>query len=296
MSMRPSSIAGVISVFLFTACVFAAEPEQMINIWPGKAPGDTAQLAPERVQISTPPAKKQKEIFNVSTPALHVFRPAKDKDTGVSVIILPGGGFGVLKMDYEGEDCATWLNTIGVTGIVLKYRVPQRPGAPSRYWPALQDAQRSISLVRSKAKELNLDPNRIGLLGFSAGAVVGAVAQAHFDQRTYEAVDEIDKVSCRPDFSVLIYPGVIVENGKLVNDIQVTKTSPPTFIAVANSDKTENSIAMYQALKQAGVSVEMHIYADGVHGFGMVPTTQPHGTWTSRLSDWMGNQGLLRRP
>jgi acetyl esterase/lipase len=285
-------------VVVMSSVALGAEPSMTVNVWPGtgRAPGDTATLPVENVRNSVVAAGPQKEVFNVTVPTLEIFRPAPEKDTGVSILILPGGGFGVLKMDYEGEDCATWLNSIGITGIVLKYRVPQRQGSPSRYWPALQDAQRAMSVIRARAPEWKLDPHRIGMLGFSAGSVVGAVAESSFDKRAYDPADEIDKLSCRPDFSALIYPGVIVDkDNKLVSDIHVNKQTPPTFIAVANSDKTENSIAMYQALKQSGVSTELHIYADGEHGFGMRPTTQPHGTWTIRMQEWLRNQGIIGR-
>jgi acetyl esterase/lipase len=280
---------------LCSGFTFAADPAQVVNVWPGKAPGDTMQLGAERVRNSTNAAGPQKEVFDVSVPTLEIFRPAKEKDTGVSIVIIPGGGFGVLKMDYEGEDCATWLNTIGVTGIVLKYRVPQRPAAPNRYFAALQDTQRAMSVVRAHAAEWNLDPKRVGLLGFSAGSVVGAVAESNYDKRSYASVDDVDKTSCRPDFSALIYPGQIVEkDGTLISDVTVSKQTPATFIAVADSDKTENAVAVYTALKKAGVSAELHIYADGEHGFGMRPTTQPHGTWNVRFEEWMVNQGILK--
>jgi acetyl esterase/lipase len=297
--MKPiaSLVIGVLCVLsCFTVSVRASEPETTLNIWPGKVPGETAAIGPERLRISVPPATPQKEVFDVSTPAIEIYRPSGSTNTGAAMIVLPGGGFSVLKMDYEGEDCAVWLNSIGVTGIVLKYRVPQRQGAPSRYWPALQDTQRAISFVRSRAAEWNVDPNRIGIVGFSAGSVVGAVAENNFEKRSYESVDDVDKISCRPDFAALVYPGALVQDGKLIPEIQVSKESPPTFIAIANNDNTESSVALYSSLKKAGVSAELHIYADGAHGFGMRPSTQPHATWPNRLQDWMNNQGLLKPP
>lgn len=276
---------------IFSTITLAAEPASTIKVWPGKAPNESQQIAPERVRISVPPAKPQKEITNVSEPALVVFPAPRSNNTGVSVIILPGGGFGSLKMDYEGEDFATWANTIGVTGIVLKYRVPQRQGLP-RHQPALQDLQRSISLVRSQAKELGIDPNKVGVAGFSAGAIAAVYAQTAFEKRAYEAIDDIDKVSCKPDFSLLIYPGTILQNGKLFEDIKVTKDTPPTFITVSHADNTMNAVQFYIALKEAAVPTEMHIYASGVHGFGMFPSDEPHGTWTARLTEWMKFQKL----
>ena len=186
-------------------------------------------------------------------------------------------------MGPRGEDVATWLNKIGVTGVVLKYRVPQRSEHPK--YP-LQDAQRAISLVRSKAKEWELDDKRkIGLLGFSAGGHLTGVAATNFDRRAYKAEDEADKMSCRPDFAVMVYPGGITQrgSGELISDIRVTKNAPPTFLVHCSDDRgsTEQSALMYLALKRAGVPAELHIYATGGHGFGMRqsetrPANGPH--------------------
>lgn len=292
MNTLPYRLLSCCLIGLISTTALAVEPTSTLKVWPGKPPGESQQIAPERVRISVPPAKPQKEITNVSEPALEIFPAPRSNNTGVSLIILPGGGFGSLKMDYEGEDFAVWANTIGVTGIVLKYRVPQRQGMP-RHMAVLQDLQRSISLVRSKASELGIDPNKIGVTGFSAGGIAAVYAQTSYEKRSYEAVDDIDKVSCKPDFSVLIYPGTITQNGKLFEDIKPTKDGPPTFIAVAHNDATANAVQFYIALKEAGVSTEMHIYASGVHGFGMFPSEEPHGTWTARLTEWLKYQKLL---
>lgn len=271
----------------------AAEPTLILNVWPDKAPGETGRMGDEKVELFTAPPLPKKQVSNVSHPVLEVFRPAKEKDNGAAIVICPGGGFNVLMMDYEGEDCAVWLNTLGVTGIVLKYRVPSRPNQP-RYLAAWQDTQRALSLVRSKAAEWGLDAKRIGVLGFSAGAVASTFASTNFDQRSYEAVDDVDQVSSRPDFAVTVYPGSLTQNGKLIPEVHVGKDTPPTFITIANNDATENSVLLYLALKRAGVPAEMHIYADGVHGFGMRPSPEPHATWIARLADWMNTRGLLK--
>ena len=238
-------------------------------------------------------------ITNVSHPTLTVYRPAKDKDTGVVVIIAPGGGYTNLAWAKEGVDPAEWLNSIGVTGVVLKYRVPRRPDNPKDQPPvqALMDAQRSVSLVRSKAKEWGIDPNRIGMLGFSAGGHLTAWTATNFDKRAYEPIDDVDKVGCRPDFGVCVYPGgVSRDSDSLSPEIRVSKETPPMFFVHAGDDKgrAENSVEMYLALKKAGVPAELHIYESGGHGFGLRPSDKPCSTWPQRCADWMKDQGLLK--
>jgi len=189
----------------------AADEPAVLKLWPGQVPGETGKIAEEKVDLK-PADKKIRSITNVSTPTLTIYRPTKDKDTGIAVLVCPGGGYNVLAWDHEGDQVAAWLNSIGVTGLVLKYRVPRRPDQPKDQPPlgALQDAQRALSLVRSKAKEWGIDPKRIGMLGFSAGGHLTAWTPTNFDKRAYEAVDEVDKVSCRPDFAVMIYPGGLI--------------------------------------------------------------------------------------
>jgi acetyl esterase/lipase len=277
---------------LFTCSIVgAAEPAQVMEVWPAVPPGGPTTQAAERVAVTRSPLPK-KEVHNVSTPQLEIFPAPADKNTGVAVLILPGGGFNLLMMDYEGEDCATWLNSIGVTGIVLKYRVP-KPATGPRYAAALQDAQRAMSLIRAKAAALKINPDKLGILGFSAGAIVSVEAESDANEHSYAAMDEIDKLSNKPDFAAIIYPGAIMENGKMFDDLRFSKSTPPTFIAMADNDKTENAVALYSALKAAGASTELHIYADGAHGFGMRPSTQPHATWTTRLNEWMISRGIL---
>jgi acetyl esterase/lipase len=274
----------------------AAQPEkkpQTIDVWPGKAPGEKGAIGPEKSERS----KGVTRISNVSHSTLTIYRPAKDKDTGAAVVIAPGGGYNILAWDLEGEEVARWLNSVGVTGIVLKYRVPRREGTKGPPPQALMDAQRALSLVRSKAKEWGLDAHRLGMLGFSAGGHLTAWASTNFDKRAYEPMDNTDKVSCRPDFAVLIYPGGVVARDKdeLSPEIRVTKETPPTFFAHAGDDRVrpENSVVMYLALKKAGVPAELHIYASGGHGFGLRPSARPCSTWPQRCADWMRSQGFL---
>ncbi|HMC11325.1 MAG TPA: alpha/beta hydrolase, partial [Pirellulaceae bacterium] len=171
----------------------------MVDLWPGNVPGETPGIGEE----TTTGNRGSRQVTNVTKPTLSVFRPAKEQNTGVAVIIAPGGGYRFLSWDHEGEDVATWLNKIGVTGIVLKYRVPQRSEHPKH---PLADAQRAVSLVRSKAKDWDLDEKKIGLLGFSAGGHLTGVAATSFDRRAYDPIDKTDIASCRPDFAVMVYP------------------------------------------------------------------------------------------
>ncbi|HEV3118560.1 MAG TPA: alpha/beta hydrolase, partial [Gemmataceae bacterium] len=276
-----------------------AREHLVIDIWPGQVPGDNSGIGAEKFLEQKAKEKPVKRLTNVTKPTLTVFRPAQDKDTGVAVVICPGGGYNILAWDLEGEEVAAWLNSIGVTGIVLKYRVPRRPGDAKDkppIWP-LQDAQRALSLVRSKAEEWNLNPNRIGILGFSAGGHLAAAVSTNFDKRAYEAIDGIDQISCRPDFSVLIYPAYLLAKGdrELAADIRVRKECPPTFLAHAGNEgvKADNSVLMYLALKHAGVPAELHVYAAGGHGFGLRPSDHPCSTWPDRCADWLRSQGIV---
>jgi acetyl esterase/lipase len=294
-------LLGLVCVVVFAgAAATAADKPQVIDLWPDKAPGDKSDIGEEKVLDNKPGETPVKRVTNVSHPTLSIFRPAKDKDKGAAVVIAPGGGYSILAWDLEGEEVADWLNSVGVTGIVLKYRVPRREGAPKDAAPpqAQMDAQRAISLVRSKANEWNIDPKRIGMLGFSAGGHLTAWTCTNFDKRSYEPIDDADKVSCRPDFAVLIYPAYLVkkDSDELAPEIRVTKETPPAFFALAADDKVtaQGSISLYLALRKAGVSAELHDYSTGGHGFGLRPTGKPCSTWPQRCADWMKDQGLLK--
>lgn len=284
---------------------FAAEP-QTINVWPGRAPGETKELPPEVDQ--TKPSDKLIagrriiKLGNVSTPQLAIYRPAKEKDTGAAVVICPGGGHHILAYDLEGTEVAEWLNEIGVTGIVLKYRVPGRD--PEKRWlAAVQDAQRAMSLVRSKAPGLGIDPKRIGLLGFSAGGQVAALVSV-MQQRQYEPLDDVDKVSCRPDFAVLVYPGGLDEKSKdekaqpkLREEVSVTKETPPMFFVHAFDDGVSvfNTLLLATELKKVGVPAEVHVYATGGHGYGLRHVDgQPVTDWPKPCEAWLRTMKVIR--
>jgi acetyl esterase/lipase len=276
-----------------------APAPRTLDLWPGTPPGEVGKVGEEKSEEKDGITR----VYNVSKPTLTVFRPGPEKDTGASVVICPGGGYSILATSHEGDDVARWLNTIGVTGIVLKYRVPRRQGTPDDFPPpqALMDAQRALGLVRSKAAELGIDPKRIGLLGFSAGGHLAAWASTNSEKRSYEPVDTADEVDCRPDFTVLIYPAYLLK-GKgwtgpdLADEIRADKQAPPAFLAHAGNDPVtvESSVRYHLALRHAGVPSELHVYASGGHGFGMKPMDKPIAEWPRRLEEWMRSRGLLK--
>ncbi len=262
-----------------------------IPLWPEGIP-NAKDLGAEQID-------ERGFVTNISTPTLVVYPAAVDRPNGTAVIVCPGGGYARLAIDIEGTEVCDWLNSIGVTGIIPKYRVPHRDGVPQHLLPA-QDAQRALGLVRHRARELGLDPERIGIIGFSAGAHVAAVLSAHQDERLYPILDAADRVSCRPDFAMLIYPGYLASRDGdfgIAPEVAVaTDKTPPTFLAMAQDDpvRVENALFYYYALKQANVPAEMHLYPDGGHGFGLRPTGAA-ATWPDRAADWMRASGWLKR-
>ena len=218
------------------------------------------------------------------------------------MLICPGGGYWNLYWQLEGEEVAAWLNSIGVTGIILKYRVPRRPdepqGEPARR--PLQDAQRAVRLVRGRAGEWGINPERIGIGGFSAGGHLAIATATGFDKRTYEPIDELDKISCRPDFTVAVYSGYLKAKDKaeLAPGISIPSGTPPVFLAHGGEDiisPPEHSVLMYLALKRAGVPAELHIYAGAAHDFGVRKSDRPCSMWTESCATWLRNQGFLGR-
>lgn len=284
---------------LFVPLLASADPLPVLNVWPKAVPGEKGDLGEEK-QTKAKGRDAITSLTNVSTPTLTIYRPAKGKDTGAAIIIAPGGGYTNLAWEHEGTMVGEWLQSIGVTGVLLKYRVPRRADAPKGEPPlgALQDAQRAISITRSKAKEWNIDPNRIGMLGFSAGGHLTAWAATNFDKRAYEAIDDTDKTNCRPDFAVLIYPGGLVDRvnkEQLAPEIRVSKDTPPCFFALAYNDNgpLDGSLKMIAALKKSNIKAELHVYSAGGHGFGMRAAEKPHATWPKRCEEWMHAEGFL---
>ena len=275
----------------------AAEP---IRLWPNIAPGEKGDKGPEH-DVTKPGdalvgGKRVTRLTDVSVPSITIYRPPAQSDTGAAVVVCPGGGYQILAMDLEGTEVCDWLNSIGVTGILLKYRVPPCKDVP-RYAAPLQDVQRALSMVRFHALDWKLDPRRIGVMGFSAGGDVSALASTRFLQRTYAPVDAADQTSCRPDFALLIYPAYLVKDTgpELRPELTVNSNTPPTFLVQTENDPihVENSIFYYMALKRAGVPAEMHMFAAGKHGYGLRPSNQAVTSWPTLAERWLRGRGVL---
>ncbi len=276
---------------MLPAWCLAAEEPQVVPLWPSGAPGSEGKTEPEVVAEQGKNGVHDRHISRVHNPTLTVYLPPRDKATGAAVVICPGGGHRFLAIDHEGYDVAKYLNSIGVAGIVLKYRLARTEGAGYKVEDhALADARRAMRLVRSHADDWGIDPKRVGLMGFSAGGELAALEGTKLEPASPGAADPIDRLDARPDFLMLVYPGGRPES------FNITKETPPTFLLVADNDRLAvQTIAIYSALRKAGVSAELHIYARGGHGFGMHDTHSPVTTWTARLKDWMDDRGLLKK-
>jgi len=273
-------------------------PDEIIKLWPSKPPGPVREIGEER-DTSGPDGGKVAgrsviRLGDVSTPEAHVYLPAADRRSGSAVVVCPGGGFHILAWDLEGTEVATWLNSIGVTAIVLKYRVPTNSVDPKWLQP-VQDAQRTISLVRTRAADWGLKSNQIGVLGFSAGGHTAGRA-ALTTERLYEAVDSADEESFLPNSAMLIYPAYFAneEQTALAEDVVVTKDSPPMFLVHAFDDPVtvNSSLFLTMALKKANVPSELHVYDTGGHGYGLRPVdSKPVTMWSERCEVWLKRNG-----
>ncbi|HZR18602.1 MAG TPA: alpha/beta hydrolase [Verrucomicrobiae bacterium] len=278
----------------------------VMELWSDKVPDELGDIGPERVRMSPKLDRKQVEvteptrlITDVSKPSITICRPPKDKDNGTAILICPGGGYWDLYWQLEGEEVAAWLNSRGITGIILKYRVPRRAddvkGEPARR--PLEDAQRAVSLVRSKAGQWGLHSQRIGIIGFSAGGHLAIATATQFEKRSYEPQDEIDRVSCRPDFAILVYPGYLKAKDKdeLSSALSIPRGTPPVFLAHGDEDiisPPQHSVCLYLALKRAGIPAELHIYSGSAHDFGVRTNDHPCSAWTGACEQWLRYQGF----
>ncbi len=328
--------------FIFAVCVVSAfgslgaqkpvwQPSPghtQVPIWPARVPDPQPVAGPE---VETTTGKESLVagrpwvyVGNVSRPTMTVYSPT-EKNTGAAVVVFPGGGYQILAIDLEGTEVCDWLTSKGIACVLLKYRVPGEGMYPkSGPYPespmALEDAQRTVGLVRFHAAEWHIDPHKIGVLGFSAGGHLSAAMSTHFEKRLYPAVDAADKESCRPDFAVVLYPGHLSiaaaewdakqgtkkfvirypatadKNLGLNPDLRVTSQTPPTFLLQDEDDPVddvENSLAYYAALKKAGASVEMHLYAQGGHAFGLRRTKFPVTAWPQLVETWLRTIGMI---
>ncbi|MGH9615386.1 MAG: alpha/beta hydrolase [Acidobacteriaceae bacterium] len=332
--MKPASIVFCV-VFAFSNLtaqrrVWQPSPgHTQVAIWPGAAPDPQPVAGPGKMETDTKElvaGRPWDYVSNVTRPTMTVYSPT-GKNTGAAVVVFPGGGYQILAIDLEGTEVCDWLTSTGITCVLLKYRVTDVGAYPkSGPYPessmALEDAQRTVGLVRLHAVEWHIDPHKIGVLGFSAGGHLVAAISTHFEQRLYPAVDAADKVSCRPDFAVALYPGHLSlsaaewdahqgakkfvvphpdnadEDLGLNPAIPVSAETPPTFLLQAEDDHVDNvddSLAYYIALKNAGVPMEMHLYAHGGHAFGLRRTKLPITDWPELMETWLKTIGIIPR-
>ena len=298
-------------IFVFACYLFAQQ--KVVKVWPDKIPGaiENSSIKEDTVRLEN----GQIRIKSVIDPTLTIYFPEKEKVNGAAVIICPGGGYARLSIDHEGLLIAKWFNELGITGVVLKYRLPSDLIMKNKNIGPLQDVQEAIRIVRRNAANWNLDITKIGIMGFSAGGHLASTSSTHFAEKVYDC----DETSARPDFAILIYPVIsmnkeITHSGsrtnllgenpdtKLIdhfsNELQVTKDTPPTFLVHAADDKTVpvlNSINYFLALKKNEVPSELHIFQNGGHGFGLGKTDNTESQWPKMCEKWLIQQGVIKK-
>ena len=293
--MKKFPIAFLIVIFTLPV---SAEPLSPIPLWEnGKIPGEEkSDLPPEKIELK---GDHQIEIMsNVSVPTL-TWYPApkeKEKNSGATVLVCPGGGYNILAYSHEGKEVCQWLNGIGVNAALLKYRVPRRENLEKHHAP-LQDVHRAIGMIRSK-KEWGADPKKVGILGFSAGGHLSAMALTSDGTRTYQTDPKIDSPSCVPDFAILVYPAYLQDKDdpdKLSPQVKVTKSTPPAFLVVAHGDRrfVEGSAIFYLAMRRQNRDAELHIFGKGGHGFGLKNTEEEIRNWSGAAERWMRAMKIL---
>ena len=288
-------IAVVISCLVASSGAAALKEGVVVHLWPESVLAAAGGKGEEKSTVEDrKDGGKLIKVSNVTDPTLTVYKPTEAADTGAAVIICPGGGYSILAWDLEGTEVAEWLNSIGVTGVILKYRVPGKRDL------ALQDGQRAVSIVRSRAAEWKIDPARIGILGFSAGGHLAVRVSTNFKTRSYAPIDKCDEASCRPDFSIPIYPAYLVQGTPPVADttgLPVGADTPPMFMAVGANDKfAVDALAYAMVLKQAKASFELHVFQFGGHGCGLRKTDANLTTWPQACEQWLRGIKVLTKP
>lgn len=297
-------------IFLFTIlithCLFAQKPAWepapghiTLPLWTHPAASASAEIDITTAKDPLIAGKPLIRLGNVSNPTITLYSPS-GKNSGAAIVVFPGGGYHILAIDLEGTEVCDWLNSIGVTCVLLKYRVPDSGPFPKSS-AALEDAQRAVGMVRQHAAEWHIDEKRIGVLGFSAGAHLAAALSTHFDKRLYDPIDAADQLSCRPDFEVIVYPGYLAlseQNFAANPEIKVTEKNPPAFIVQAEDDPVhvENSTVYFLQLKEAKVPAELHLYAKGGHGYGLRHTDLPVTSWPQLVEVWLHTIQVLPAP
>lgn len=280
--------------------LWAAQPLTM-HLWPKSPPGERATIEPER-DTTTPGDPKMGgrpviRLGNITAPSITVYKPLHADKMGTTILVFPGGGYRILAMDLEGTEVCQWLTSIGITAVLVKYRVPEA-ASTERYSAPLQDAQRAIRLVRFHAKEWSLDAGRVGVLGFSAGGHLAAVLNHDNEKASYAKVDEADDGNSRPDFTILVYPAYLSVRDageRLAPEVTVAPKSAPTFIVQAEDDRAfvEGTLLYYRALKRAGVPAELHVFSRGGHGYGLRPSADRVTSWPVLMKDWLQSLGTM---
>ncbi|MCA9049885.1 MAG: alpha/beta hydrolase [Planctomycetaceae bacterium] len=294
MNRFSAAVLSTALVCVFASPALARDADEIINLWPDRPPGPERNIGAEadmtKVTDRTVAGRRVSRIGNVSVPQAHVYLAPAEHRSGATVVICPGGGYSILAWDLEGTEVAEWLNSLGVSAVVVKYRVPASQ-ENAKWLAPVQDAQRSISIVRSRATQWKLNPDQVAVLGFSAGGDTAA-RTALADKRMYDPVDAVDDASCTANAGILIYPAYLtnIEGSGLQDDVVVTKDSPPFFLVHAWDDRVtpESSLFLTLALKKQGVTAELHLYDTGGHGYGLrdvenVPVT----SWDDRCAAWL---------
>jgi len=272
----------------------ASEP---IDVWPNVAPGETTRQVGEKLPARAEEVPTVTRVINITRPTFTVHVP--DKPNGTAIVILPGGGFGKVVPDKEGSEAAEWLGHHGVTCFVLSYRTTDDTKKTPGWFKPLQDAQRTVAMIRAQAQRWGVRPDRVGLLAFSAGGQVGARLLCDGGQLAYQPLDELDRVSHRPDFALLVYPWNVYDNQthQLVDGLSVPPNAPPTFLVHTHDDRSSSlgAALLYVGLKQHNIPAELHIYGNGGHGYGIRPVQGSEiSSWTGHAAHWLETQGLLR--